>query len=422
MLSPLKGHILGILLMALTIPIRPCNAEEPAVVLKQWNDAFLDAIRVDSSPPGVASRKMAILHLAMFEAANSIQPKYHSYLSSGAPKPQSGLNAEQVAISAALQVGRIEFPAFSGKFRMLRDRFLKADGDYDAASEEHGIAVADHIINLRGNDGSSRSITYIPKNEVGIWKRTPPKFRPPETPQWMHVKPFCTSDTTEYSYPSPPSITSEAYAEAWKQVKELGGKDSTIRTEDQTEIAHFWSCFTYTATPAGHWNEIACNLLVDRKESWIDSLHLLALMNLALADAGVAAWKVKYEKHFWRPIYAIRQADQDGNSATVSEPSWDSLLEAPPHPEFVSGHSTYTGAGAEVIRRWLGTDRVSFSTTSDSLPGVFRSFESISECEHEIGMSRIYGGIHFLFSNLDGLELGHQVGRNVFENYLQTLE
>lgn len=398
------------------VAVSPCWALSDTELVQDWNNAIIKGIRQDSSPPGIASRKMAMFYTAMFDAVNALEPQYEAYIE--IEPPIGDLDPLQAAIGAAFRIAELEFPGFSGAFRDLKDKQLRAIGQPDFEAQSFGAKVAERMLKHRSNDGSSNSITYIPRDEIGIWKRTPPKFRPPETPQWEHVIPFSVPLSSDLLTPGPPPLSSEDYARAWIQVKALGAIDSSTRTPEQTEIAHFWSCFTYTATPAGHWNQIACNIIAARDLPLIESLRLLALMNLALADAGIHAWKAKYEHHFWRPLDAVHLADQDNNPQTSTHLTWDSLLEAPPHPEYVSGHSTYTGAGAEVLRRFMGTDRISFSTTSESLPGVVRQFETISDCENEIGMSRIYGGIHFIFSNLDGLELGRQVGRYTFDNYL----
>lgn len=393
-----------------------CHAGREAEIIQQWNNAFLSATRQDSLAPGIASRKMAIAHVAMFDAVNSLNPQYTSYIETQAPSID--LDSEQVAIGAAFRVGELEYPSHAGVFRNLMQRQVNQSGKAHQPSLEYGIQVANQLITMRASDGSTHSITYYPMNEIGLWKRTPPKLRPPESPHWPLVQPFCLDETFSTTPYTPPSLSSEAYTMAWKQIRDYGSKNSSLRTADQTETAFFWACFSYTATPPGHWNEIACNLLVERNIPLLGSLRLMALLNLAMADAGIYAWRVKYENHFWRPIHAVREADWDGNPYTVSDPGWESLLEAPPHPEYVSGHSTYTGTGGEVIRRFFETDHISFTATSDSLPGVIRSYETISDCEMEIGMSRIYGGIHFGFSNLDGLELGREIGKEVFENYL----
>ncbi len=402
------------------VAVSPCWALSDAEIVQDWNDAMIEGIRQNSSPPVVASRKMAMFYTAMFDAVNALDPQYEAYIE--IEPPSGDLDPYQAAIGAAFRIAELEFPGFTGVFRDLKQSQLRMIGQPDFEAQKFGAQVAERMLYRRSSDGSSNSITYIPRDEIGIWKRTPPKFRPPETPQWQKVTPFCIPLSSDLSTPGPPALPSEDYARAWLQVRSLGAIDSSTRTPEQTEIAHFWSCFTYTATPAGHWNQIACDIIAKRELPLIECLRLLALMNLALADAGIHAWKAKYEHHFWRPLDAIHLANQDNNPQTTTDPNWNSLLEAPPHPEYVSGHSTYTGAGAEVLRQFMGTDRIPFSTTSESLPGVVRQFEAISECEHEIGMSRIYGGIHFIFSNLDGIALGQKIGGEVFESVLRPID
>ena len=189
----------------------------------------------------------------------------------------------------------------------------------------------------------------------------------------------------------------------------LGSKESTVRTPEEVEIANFWSCFTYTGTPAGHWNDIARIVLADEVEEPLEVARACMILNLALADAGIAAWDCKYHYRNWRPIQAVHAVR--GNNG------WRSLLEAPPHPEYVSGHSAFTGAGEAILRKLLGRDAVDFEVQSDSLPDVKRRYVSLRECSEEIGRSRIYGGIHFSSANREGLTLGRKVGSRVWEHF-----
>jgi membrane-associated phospholipid phosphatase len=142
----------------------------------------------------------------------------------------------------------------------------------------------------------------------------------------------------------PPALSSDKYAADFNQVKTLGAKNSTVRTPEQTEIAQFWSDGAGTYTPPGHWNQIAEEVATKRNTSLVDEARLFALLNIALADAGIAAWDAKYAYDFWRPATAIRQADFDNNPQTTADPTWDSLIGTPPFPEYVSGHSTFSGA------------------------------------------------------------------------------
>jgi membrane-associated phospholipid phosphatase len=224
---------------------------------------------------------------------------------------------------------------------------------------------------------------------------------------------------TQYKPDGSAALGSKAYTTAFNEVKSLGGKKSARRTEDQTQIALFWADNAGTATPPGHWNEIAQTVARQRAISLAECARLFALLNMSLSDAGVLCWVIKYTHGFWRPVTAIRRAGEDGNPDTDADADWEPLLETPPFPAYTSGHSTFSAAGASLLANFFGTDRVSFATASDGLPGVTRSFGSFWAAAEEAGMSRIYGGIHWQFDNTDGLLTGKTLGTYVFRNYLQ---
>src|SRR5262249_7147764 len=163
-------------------------------------------------------------------------------------------------------------------------------------------------------------------------------------------------------------------------------------------IARFWADGSGTVTPPGHWNQIAAEIANSSTNNLADNARLLAELNFALADAGIVAWDAKYHYGFWRPITAIRESDIDNNPDTEQEPGWNSLLITPPFPEYISGHSTFSGAAATILTFAFG-DNFAFSTTSPGLPNVTRSFTSFQQAAEEAGRSRIYGGIHYQFSN-----------------------
>lgn len=206
--------------------------------------------------------------------------------------------------------------------------------------------------------------------------------------------------------------------EALNQVKAIGSKTSTMRTPEQSEIAVFWSDFSYTAMPPGHWHEIAATIARDRNNTLAENARLFALISLAQADAAIVCWEIKYRYNFWRPVTAIQRADEDNNPLTVADPNWAQYLPSPPFPSYTSGHSTFSKASAQVLIHFYGTDAISFIASSDSLPGVFRKFDSLSVCADEVGMSRIYGGFHFMFDNVQGKATGKRVGDYVSANFL----
>ncbi|MEQ1731186.1 MAG: Ig-like domain-containing protein, partial [Vicinamibacterales bacterium] len=174
-----------------------------------------------------------------------------------------------------------------------------------------------------------------------------------------------------------------------------------------------------TYTPPGHWNQIAEQIALQQGNSLSANARLFAELNVALADAGITAWNTKYVDSFWRPVTAIQQADLDGNALTVADSTWSSFLITPPFPEYISGHSTFSGAAAEILTSVFGPS-LAFTTTSLGLPGVQRSFTSFEQATQEAGRSRIYGGIHFEFSNQDGLTAGQQLAQFVLNRFTVT--
>jgi len=234
------------------------------------------------------------------------------------------------------------------------------------------------------------------------------------------VKPFALTSASEFRPAPPPALDTPEYAAAVDQVMRNGGHQSSQRTVEQTEIALFWADGDGTATPPGHWNRIATDVTLAKRTNLLETARTFALMNIAMADAGIASWDAKYHYDVWRPIEAIRQADQDGNAATISELTWIPLLKTPPFPTYTSGHSAFSGAAGTVLASLFG-DATSFESETDGHLApeqrpldasqiVTRHFDSFTHAADEAGMSRIYGGIHFNFDNTAGLQLGRKVG------------
>lgn len=192
----------------------------------------------------------------------------------------------------------------------------------------------------------------------------------------------------------------------------------TVRTAEQSQVAVFWSDFSYTAMPPGHWHEIAATIAQNRGNTLAENARMFALLSLAQADAAVVCWETKFRYNLWRPVTAIRRADEDDNPATEKDTAWNHYLASPPFPAYTSGHSTFSKASAQVLTHFYGTDVIEFAATSDSLPGVTRHFTSLAACADEVGMSRIYGGIHFQFDNTAGKASGKAIGNFVSANFL----
>jgi hypothetical protein len=238
-------------------------------------------------------------------------------------------------------------------------------------------------------------------------------------PQWGFVVPFAMSSSSQFRPPGPPFLDSQQYAEDYNEVKELGAAVGSTRTAEQTEIALFWADGAGTETPPGHWNSIAQTIADGRGNTLEQNARLFALLNIAMADAAICAWDAKYTFDFWRPVTAIRNADIDGNPATDPDIAWMSFIVTPPFPDYVSGHSTFSAAAATVLPLFFGTQDLPFTTGSDFLPGVDRSFSTCLDAAEEAALSRIYGGIHFRSASEDGLQAGVSIGQWTVNHYLR---
>jgi hypothetical protein len=239
-------------------------------------------------------------------------------------------------------------------------------------------------------------------------------------PAWGRAQPFGVRNIHAFRPVEPPALTSGEYTKDFNEVKRLGEHDSLRRTAEQSIIAWFWEAGTGTCTPPGQWNQIAQEVSLERGLMLWENARLFALLNVALADAGIACWDCKYRFRLWRPVTAIHEADRDGNPDTHRDGRWRSLIVTPPFPSYTSGHSTFSGAAAAILARFFGTDRVAFEVGSDSIPGTLRSFESFTEAANEAGRSRIYGGIHYECDNREGLALGRAIALEVFRTRLRT--
>jgi hypothetical protein len=381
-----------------------------ADVVTEWNNAALEAIRAGHTPPPIASRSLAILHVSIYDAVNGIARTHEPYLVQSAV-PASA--SREAAASAAAHEALVNlFPAAS-TFDTLYAAILATipDGPQKVAGIVWGAFVANQILAARASDGSDAIVPPPGGSGPGVWVPTPPAFLPYLLPQWGFVAPFGMSSSSQVRPPGPPSLDSLQYAADYEEVKELGAAVGSTRTEEQTQIALFWADGAGTETPPGHWNSIAQTIADMHGNTLEQNARLFALLNIAMADAAICAWDAKYTFHFWRPVTAIAFAEP--------ELHWMSFIVTPPFPDYVSGHSTFSGAAATVLALFYGTDDLPFTIGSDFLPGVYRSFPTCLDAAEEAAVSRLYGGIHFRSANEDGLQAGISIGEWAATHYLQ---
>ncbi|HRF04578.1 Ig-like domain-containing protein, partial [Accumulibacter sp.] len=372
-----------------------------------WNAIALEAIKRDVTDPPVATRVLAIQSLAVFDTLAAIEgtPAYLVQRTVNGP-----ISISAAVAQAAYRVLSQLYPAQRASFDAALQTSLA--GVPEGAARTAGIAlgqeIADAVLAIRAADGYRNFITDDGSTAIGKWRPTGPAFLTAEDPQWSYLAPFALSSGDAFRAPPPPALDSLAYAQALEEVRSLGSATSITRSADQTEQALFWADGGGSLTPPGHWSQIASQVAREQGNSLSANARLLAQVNVALADAAIACWDTKYAYDFWRPETAIHNAGADGNAGTAQDASWRPLLISPAHPDYVSGHSTFSAAAAEVLAATFG-DAVSFTTTSSTLPGVTRSYGSFSQAAAEAGASRVYGGIHTSFADLAGRELGKQV-------------
>jgi hypothetical protein len=455
--------------------IEPLGSSASDALLR-WNRIAVDASGLDHTPvetgeartfgeqlgPGRSSRAMAIVHVAMFDALNAITPRYRSYTGIA---PARGPAAPGAAIAqAAHDTLAALYPSQAPHFdeQLTIDLAAIIDHRTRSAGRSLGRRAAAAIRERRADDGAAHAearlgIDYLPSDAPGHWRQDPISQSPLALgAYWSSVDPFVLESASQFRIPPPPALDSAAYAAAFDEVQRLGGDGLTTpteRTADQTEAGIYWA---YDGTPSlcappRLYNQIAVQIAAQQGTGGIALARLLALVNLAMADAGVAIWESKYYYDLWRPVTGIREADPgsgpsgagDGNSATVGDPTFTPLGApasnlagpnfTPPFPAYPSGHAGFGGALFQILRRFFRTDAIPLTFVSDEYNGITtdnqgavrpllpRSFASLSTAEEENGQSRIYLGIHWAFDKTAGIAQGRRVADYVVDHALRPL-
>jgi PAP2 superfamily/Bacterial Ig-like domain len=394
---------------------------DPGDVITDWNATTLRAIQSSKTNPPIASYNLAIVHGAIFDAVNSIEHKFTPYHVDGIAPANAA--AEAAAAAAAHKILVTLYPSQTSSFdaQLVKSLARVADGQSETDGVKFGESIADQFLTWRTDDGAKTVLPYTPDlTNPAEWQPTAPANAPALLPAWGAVKPFAMTSNNQFRPVAPPAMDSVQYATEYNQTKDQGSFNSTTRTADQTETALFWADGGGTYTPPGHWNQIAEQVTVKQGTSLIDNARLFAALNVSLADAAISCWEAKYTYKSCRPITAIRNGDNDPNSGTVGDTTWQPLIVTPPFPEYTSGHSTFSGAASTVLSAFFGAN-YNFSTNSLGLPGTVRKFTSFTQAADEAGMSRLYGGIHFMSANLNGLDTGRKLGGYVVDNFVKPV-
>jgi hypothetical protein len=386
----------------------------PCSPVMEWNQNAFQATTATTPPQGalVQIRSMAIVHASIHDAVNRITGEYATYRPA-APAPP-GASADAAAIAAASHALSQLFPAQGWDARL--EPSLAACGlTLTDAGVAVGRAAAAAVLASRPADEVKNAAddSYVAPNAgaPGVWTDT----AVPASPKWGQMTTWVIRSGSQFRPEPPPALDSGRYARDLEEVKALGALEGSARTADQTNIAIFWD-----GSPTAIWNGVARGVIAKRGLNLSSTARVFGLMYLAAADASIACFDAKYTYNFWRPIAAIRRADEDGNAETTADPLWQPLIRTHPHPEYPSGHSTNSSAMATVLELVFGdAPGVAIEATSPRNPSFPRSWMTFSQGVGEVIDARIYIGFHFRTSDETGARLGSQVARFVVNHVLR---
>jgi hypothetical protein len=390
---------------------------EPADAVLDWNvNATTAIVMVAKQPPASAILSYAMVQGAVYDAVNAIDRGHQPYLV--APAADGSESKTAAAAQAAHDVLVALFPDQTATLDGELTTSLAAvpAGTAKDAGLAIGHATAAAMITARANDGRFGPSIAVPGTMPGEWRPTPPLFVI-DPASWVgNVRPFLLPRGDMFRSDGPNALTSGAYAEDFNEVKSLGSATSTTRTADQTDAAIWWQDHG-----AALYNRIVRNITVGKGLEIADAARLLAMTDLAGADAMINCWNDKYYWNFWRPITAIRLADTDGNPATAADPTWTPLLATPAFPDHPSGHSCEVGAIGNTLQAFFGTDKVAFSAFSNN-SHTTRSFSRISQMIKEVLDARVWGGIHFRTADMQGSVIGMKVSHYLVKHAFAPLD
>jgi hypothetical protein len=415
----LKSNLaLGVIALAINIGL---STTVQADVVTDWNETANTSLAGGGVRFAVQTRALAIMHAAMFDSVNAVERHYAPYaidFSAPGASPEAAAAAAAHLVMVTLvpaQVANLNV-AYAASLAQIPDGTAKTDGI------ALGETVAQALLSLRSSDDLTFIAPYTPGIGPGAWQPTAPAFGPAVSVLWGNMMPFTLRSGSQFRAEGPPALTSAEYTADFNEVKSLGAVNSTTRTPEQTQIALFWlENSNYT------WNRIARLAASAHNNTLAQNARLFALLNMAGADAIISGFNTKYTYNFWRPITAIRAGDTDGNNDTLGDPNWTPLaplpsFATPAHPDYVSNHSAYSAAAAEVLRSFFDSDDFDYSITTSTVPnGAFRSYNSFRQAAEECGVSRIYVGYHFGTAVRHGLNMGKQVGNFAFNHSLKPL-
>jgi hypothetical protein len=412
-----------------------------ADAVTDWNLVMDQAAPATGGPPQQAYLG-AMVHIAIHDALNAIDRRYDTYDAVPTANPNASPDAAIASAAHAVLIHELSrLPETAAKIAARANVEASytaalaaiADGTAENLGVGAGQAAADAIIARRAGDGSDTpNLPYTLAPAAGVYQSTPPNFPVASFAGFALMPPFAMRSPSQFR--SDPGeifdLGSAAYARDYNEVKQVGNALVRGAAPDsaRSDIARFW------AGGGANWNAVARGLTAASGLDRWQHARLYALMNIATVDAAISVFDTKYTYNFWRPVTAIRWAN-DGNPATASDPGWLPFLTTPPYPDYTCGLPTLSAANAEVLRRYFGSDDVGYSFTVNTgavpLPAplaalppkaITRSFDSLSQATAEAASARVFAGIHFRSGCVQGVRQGTKVGRFAILHYLRPLK
>jgi hypothetical protein len=384
-----------------------------ADVIADWN-AKAEAIAIEKKmlPPPNA-RMMALLHVAMFEAVNAIDRRYAPY---GIKlEANKGASREIAASAAAHKVLVTLHPDQRAGLDTALAATLSSvpDGDAKTKGSELGSNAAAQVLAFRAKDGADAAESYRPHTAAGVYVPTVV----PLSSTYGQVSPWVMQSGAQFRPVPPPALTSDTWTRDVNEIREIGSRNSTKRSVEQTTIGQFWF-----VTGPQTWNPVVRQLAASKKLDTIESARLFALVAMAADDAFIAVFDAKYHYNLWRPVTAIRNADLTKNPKTQREANWLPLGETPMHPEYPCAHCITNAAVTTVLRSVFGEEIPEVSMTSATAPGVTRKWTRLQDITDEVSTARIYAGFHYRFSTKVGEDMGRKIGDLTLKTQLRAQE
>lgn len=380
-----------------------------ADVITDWDDKAVAAGYAARQGPPPHSRSVAMVHLAMFEAVNSIDGRYRPYRTKLPAEP--GASREAAAASAAHYVLVRLYPDQARELDKALGASLAAAADERArlGGVRLGERAGAAILAERGTDGAAGPDTYRPFTAPGQYVPTVL----PAASRWGGVRPFALKSGDQFRPAAPYALTSREWAKDYDEVKRMGAKSGSARSAEQTDIARFWEL-----TGPASYNPLARQIVAAKGLDVTDCARVFALVSMATADALIAVFDAKYTYNFWRPVTAIRNGDLHGNDAIEREGAWEPFIPTPMHPEYPCAHCITQSAAAGVLQAFFGDSIPPVKLTSTTAPGVTRGYVKLSDYVQEVINARVYDGVHYRTSGIVGADMGRRIAEYTVQNHL----